>query len=207
MSAKAFALSAKRSEARGHPSEMEAMKWRPSRRGSLQALPMDRALIIVHVHNKREKLMSPRFLAPLWLVVCGCTSVAPLPQTSWVGQAKAVIESHEKLARAGDLQGIMTNIAEDVVALAPDTPLIKGKAAFREVYAGYLKGGTFDFRHDFEGAEIVGETVVVHGVARGNFIPVAGQPAPFANNFVLVLKRQPTGKFQFWRIAFGPSSS
>jgi ketosteroid isomerase-like protein len=136
------------------------------------------------------------------VVACASTNV---PQNSPIDEAKAVVQSHERFARSGDLDGIMSNVAEDIVALATDTPLIKGKAAFRDVYAGYLKAGTFDFGHDYEGAEVVAGTVLLHGVARGNFIPSSGQPSPFANNFILVLKRQPSGKFQFWRIAFAPS--
>jgi len=142
------------------------------------------------------------------LLVCftvlGCASTN-VPQNSAIDEAKAVVQSHERFARAGDLDGIMSNVAEDIVVLADETPLIKGKAAFRDVYAGYLKAGTFDFRHDYEGAAVVANTVLLHGVARGNFIPPSGQPSPFANNFILVLKRQPDGRFQFWRIAFAPS--
>jgi len=135
-------------------------------------------------------------------LACASTNISP---TSAIDEAKAVVQSHEGFARSGDLDGIMSNAAEDIVVLAADTPLVQGKAAFRDVYAGYLKAGTFDFRHDYEGAEVVGDTVLLHGVARGNFIQSNGQTAPFANNFILVLKRQLSGKFQFWRIAFAPS--
>jgi len=134
-------------------------------------------------------------------------AAAPASQLSWIDEAKAVIKSHEAFARSGDLDGIMSNIADDVVLIAPGTPLVQGKTAMRELYAGFLKGGTFDMGHDYAGAEVVANIVVLHGVARGKFVPGSGEPAPFANNFLLILKRQPNGRFQVWRIAFGPSGS
>ena len=143
-------------------------------------------------------------LLSICLIILACASTK-IPQNSPIDEAKAVVQSHERFARSGELDAIMSNVAEDIVVLAADTPLIKGKAAFRDLYAGYLKAGTSDFGHEYEGAEVVAGTVLLHGVARGNVIPSSGQPSPFANNFILVLKRQPTGKFQFWRIAFAPS--
>ena len=136
------------------------------------------------------------------ILSCQTTSSGP---GNAVDLAKSVVRSHEQFARSGDLDGILSNVAEDVVVLSANAPLVKGKAAFREMYAGLLKAGTFDFGHDYEGSEVVGDTVILHGVARGTFTPVGAAPSRFANNFMLALKRQPGGKFQFWRIAFAPS--
>lgn len=156
------------------------------------------------VTMSRNSRMPNTSLLLVCFTVLGCAS-ASAPQNSAIDEAKAVVQSHERFARAGDLDGIMSNVAEDIVVLADETPLIKGKAAFRDVYAGYLQAGTLDFGHDYEGAAVVADTVLLHGVARGTLIPPSGQPTPFANNFILVLKRQPNGSFQFWRIAFAPS--
>ena len=119
--------------------------------------------------------------------------------------AKSVVHSHEQFAQAGDLDGVMSNVAEDVVVLSANTPLVKGKSAVRAMYAELLKAGAFEFGHDYEGAVLAGDTVVLHGVARGTFTPVGGQPSAFANNFMLTLKRTAGGRFQLWRMAFAPS--
>jgi ketosteroid isomerase-like protein len=123
-----------------------------------------------------------------------------------VGAAKAVVAAHERIVASGDLDAIMTNVAEDVVVLVPDTPLVKGKGACRELYKNFLAAGRWDFAHEYDGASATGDAVVLHGVARGTLSP-SGQPASrFANNFVLVLKKQADGKFRLWRVAFAPSA-
>ena len=142
-------------------------------------------------------------LLPLPMMNCATT---PAGELTGIDQAKAVIRSHEMFVRTGDLDGIMSNAAEDIVVLAANAPLVQGKAALREFYAGLLKMGTFDLGHDYEGAEVVGDTVVLHGVARGTLTPATGQPSRFANNFILTFRKYPDGKFRFWRIAFAPSA-
>jgi ketosteroid isomerase-like protein len=124
-----------------------------------------------------------------------------------IDQAKDVIAEHERSSRLGDLNGVMTNMADDVVVLVYGVPLVEGKAAVREFYAGYFKAGSLEFGHEYEGAEVVADTVVLHGVARGRFTPHGGQPSTFANNFILVLKKQPDSKYRFWRIAAASSSA
>ncbi len=126
---------------------------------------------------------------------------------SAVDEAKAVIASHEQFAKAGDLDGIMTNVADDVVMLAPDAPLVQGGDAFREFYTGLLRLGQWDFGHDYEGAEVVDDTVLLHGIARGTLTLNDGDTTPLANNFLLVLRRQADGRLRFWRGAFAPSGA
>jgi ketosteroid isomerase-like protein len=101
----------------------------------------------------------------------------------------------------------MSNFGDDVVIMMPDTPLIIGRASARALYASLLKAGSFDFTHDYKGAEASGEAVFLHGVARGTFTPAGGIAAPFANNFLLVLKKQTDGKYRFARIAVSPEAA
>jgi ketosteroid isomerase-like protein len=124
-----------------------------------------------------------------------------------VDQAKSIIASHEDLAKAGDLDGITANFADDIVVLATDMPLVEGKAAVREMYAGLLHMGSWDFVHDYSGVEVVADLVILHGVARGSLIPESGEPDEFANNFLIIMKRQADGHYRFWRVAFAPSGA
>ena len=119
--------------------------------------------------------------------------------------AKAVVAAHEDLVRAGDLDGIVENAADDVVVLAPDTPLVEGKASFRELYVSLLGMGAWDFGHEYHGAEVVEDTVILHGVARGTLTPSGEDPSSFANNFLLIFKKLADGKYRLWRVAFAPS--
>ncbi len=121
--------------------------------------------------------------------------------------AKDMMKSHEEYAKASDLDGVMTNVADDIVAFVPGFPLVEGKEAFKEFYAGLLAMASLDdFGHDYHGIEITGDTVVLHGVAKGTQTSKDGTSTEFANNFLLVLKYQPDGKIKFWRIAFVPNS-
>ena len=122
-----------------------------------------------------------------------------------IDQAKAVVRSHEDFMAAGDLDSIMSNVAEDIVLLAPDSPLIEGKAAMRAVYASFIAMGRWEFGHDYSGAEVFGDFVMLHGIARGSMTPPEGEPVPLANSFLLTLRRDDTGAFRIWRGAFAPS--
>lgn len=126
--------------------------------------------------------------------------------TTVLEDARAVITSHEQYARAGDLDGVMTNIAEDVVLLAGGTPLVEGTEAFREYYAGLFRMGCWDFDHDYRGGEIVGDTVFLHGVAEGTLTSEEGVVTKLANNFIHVLRLGNDGRLRVWRAAFAPAS-
>jgi hypothetical protein len=65
--------------------------------------------------------------------------------------------------------------------------------------------GAWDFRHEYAGAEISGDIVSLHGVARGTLTAPGADPSPVANNFMLAFKKQPAGQYRFWRVAFAPA--
>jgi ketosteroid isomerase-like protein len=125
--------------------------------------------------------------------------------TKEIDAAKAVIASHEQLCRNGDLAGVLSNIADDIVLVVPNAPLVEGKAAFGDVYSKLFSMGRWDFEHDYSGAEVIDDIVILHGVARGTFTPNEGEPSPLENNFLLMLKRS-GNSFRVWRGGFGPAS-
>ncbi len=124
-----------------------------------------------------------------------------------ISEAKDIVASHEIFAMANDLDGVMSNMAEDVVVLTYGMPLIVGKPAFREFYAGLMASGRLDFDHGYSGQEAISDDVVeLHGVSRGTFTSSDGAVTEFSNNFVHILRRQEDGKFKFWRATFAPDS-
>ena len=124
-----------------------------------------------------------------------------------ISEAKDVVTSHENLAMAGDLDGVMTNIADDVAVLAYGVPLIEGNTAFREFYSGLMTAGDMEFGHDYSGADAIGDDVVVlRGVSRGSMTTSDGEKSEFSNNFVHILRRSADGRFKMWRAAFAPDS-
>ena len=124
-----------------------------------------------------------------------------------ISEAKDVVTSHESLAMAGDLDGVMSNMADDIVVLAYGFPLLDGKAAFRDFYAGMMAGGRMKFGHDYTGEDAIGDDVVLlRGVSRGTMTTDEGEVSEFSNNFVHILRRGNDGRFKLWRAAFAPDS-
>ena len=123
-----------------------------------------------------------------------------------IEEAKEVLRSHETFAMQGNLDGVMTNIAADIVVLASGMSLVEGRDAFREFYGAVLSGGQQDFGHDYAGAESVGDVVVLHGISRGTVTSPEGDVTHFANNFIHVLRRDADDELKIWRASFAPSA-
>lgn len=79
-----------------------------------------------------------------------------------------------------------------------------GKPAVRALYAQVLAMGAWDFRHEYAGAEVCGDIVALHGVARGTLTAPGAGPSSVANSFILTFRKQPDGHYRFWRVAFAP---
>jgi ketosteroid isomerase-like protein len=139
------------------------------------------------------------------LLAVGCSRSEP--PADMIVAAKDVMRSHEEFAAAGDLEGVLSNAADDIVLLTPGVELVEGKESFRDFYQGLLALGSWQFDHDYSGAEVVGDAVVLHGVARGTLTPPEGGPSSFANNFILILRSQPDRSLRVWRVAFAPAGA
>jgi ketosteroid isomerase-like protein len=121
--------------------------------------------------------------------------------------ARAVMESHHRAVNAGSLEGVMANIADDVVAAVPGTPLIKGKDSFRAFFSGLLRLGTWTHAYEIQDLTAVGESVVMSGLSSGTLTPPGGTAGPWANSFILTFRYGPDGKMRFWRVAFAPQQA
>lgn len=119
---------------------------------------------------------------------------------------KGVVAAHAAAVRAGNIAAIFANATDDVVALVPNAPLVVGREALRGLYEQLLGMGNWDFGHDYAGAEVSADLVILHGTARGTLTPPGSKPGPFANNFMLTFKRQADGQYRFWRVAFAPAA-
>ena len=129
-------------------------------------------------------------------------------KNSAVAEAKDVVRSHESYAMANDLDGVMSNIANDIVLLAADNALVEGAKAFRDFYSGMIAAGQQDFGHDCTGEATIGNDVVIlNGVSRGSLTASDGTVSNFSNNFIHILKRGEDGQFKIWRASFAPDGS
>jgi ketosteroid isomerase-like protein len=123
-----------------------------------------------------------------------------------IQDAKNTMKSHEDYVKTLNLEGVMTNMADDVVVLA--IPLIVGREAIEEFYAGFFANlsSVEEFSHNYLGTEIIGNIVFLHGTATFKGTNKDGTTLEMVNNFFLVLKYQPDGRIKIWRNAVAPSS-
>jgi ketosteroid isomerase-like protein len=122
-----------------------------------------------------------------------------------ISAAKSVIASHEKLAAEGNLSKIVSNFSEDIVMLAANAPLVKGMESFKSFYSDLLAMGKWTFLHHYEGADVVGDSVQLYGVSRGELTVGGGDPEQFSNNFIITVK-DIDGKMRIWRAAFASAT-
>ena len=97
-----------------------------------------------------------------------------------IQEVKAVVRAHEAAVRAGDLDAVMRNFADDVVTLVSGLPLVEGRDSARALYTQMLAAGAWDATHHYAGAAVTADSVVVHGVALGTFTPSGGEAGPIA---------------------------
>ena len=123
-----------------------------------------------------------------------------------IQDALNTMKSHEDYVKTLNLEGVMTNMADDVVVLA--IPLIVGREAIEEFYAGFFANlsSVEEFSHNYLGTEIIGNIVFLHGTATFKGTNKDGTTPEMANNFFLVLKYQPDGRIKIWRNAVAVSS-
>jgi ketosteroid isomerase-like protein len=120
--------------------------------------------------------------------------------------ALATLKSHEQFANAGDLDGVMSNMDDDLVVLFPNTPMIIGKDAFKTFYGGLLSIGTYSMVHDVTGNDAAGDTAILYGKNHGTVTPPGGPAIPFSNNFIATFRYDKAGKMKFWRASFAPDA-
>lgn len=123
-----------------------------------------------------------------------------------IAEAKAVVRSHEVFAASNDLDGVMSNVADDVVFLAYGLPLIEGKAAFHKAYGEIMATGRQKFGHEYTGEESIGpDVVILRGVSKGSVFGEDGTVSEFSNNFIHILRRASDGQFKIWRASAAPN--
>jgi ketosteroid isomerase-like protein len=103
-------------------------------------------------------------------------------------------EAYNKAFNEGDAAGCAAFFADDVILMAPDQPMIRGKKAFEDVYRSRMNestGGT----HSNELLEYGVEGDLAYQV--GTYAISGASPAE-QGKFVNVLKRQADGT---WKVA------
>ena len=106
----------------------------------------------------------------------------------------------EKAQIARDTEGMVAKMSEDIVFLAPDTPVPIGKTAVRGYYQNAFAAFAVEGHHTPEWTLIQGDVVLQWGRYSGTVKPIAGgNTMPLNSRFLFVIRREPNGKLLMWR--------
>ena len=109
-------------------------------------------------------------------------------------------------ATAGNVDGVVSQYANDAVLLAPNLPPQKGRDAIRSFWGGFL--GVYTVRFELGSDTIDGRDDLAYNIGHYRFtaVPKAKGAPGVADEgkYVVILKKQPDGK---WKIAVDTYSS
>jgi uncharacterized protein (TIGR02246 family) len=104
---------------------------------------------------------------------------------------------------AGDLDGLLSFLAEDFVDMPPNEPAIMGKQALRTHHEPLFEA--FNVRVTYKPVETnaFGDVVIQRGASVVEFTPKAGgDPVILDQKYLYVFRRQEDGSFKLWRNIF-----
>jgi uncharacterized protein (TIGR02246 family) len=114
-----------------------------------------------------------------------------------------MVSSFDTFAANEDIESFLAYVADDAVMLPPGEPAIVGKGAIRDWYTVFYANFSNDMTHESLEVDAFRDIIVARGNATGALTPKAGgEPMPFDNKYLFILKRQEDGKLQVWRAAF-----
>ncbi len=143
-------------------------------------------------------------ILPLALILCimvGCQQGKEVAEESMV-DVEADIEAirnwlKENFAAAdsGDVEGYLTFLAEDVILMPPNEPIIQGKSAVRESIQPYF--GQITTHRDFsiEEIKVAGDFAFLRINSEETYTPKTGEGEPVESNFkaIFLLQRMNDG--------------
>ncbi len=141
---------------------------------------------------------------------------APGPSASGGGKAESQTRAAMEAASAAFHQALITNdaeklfpfVAEDVVMMPPGEAVIRGKAAMRAWYAGFLSQFRTSSMSLTDREVIVGDSWAVEmGAYDWELAPVGGgAPSTERGYYMQVWKAQPDGQWRFAREIWNSSA-
>lgn len=147
-----------------------------------------------------------RFIIPVFCIVllgliCGCTQQAA--QDTREEDERAIRELGIEIweaTEAKDLERLMSFIAEDAMVLYPNTPILNGKDAIREIWRAYFAMPDFAMSGKDVKVEVSrsGDLAYVQGTCSSSMNDAVGKPITDKGKYIGILKKQADGE---WKIA------
>jgi len=139
-----------------------------------------------------------------------CSQAAQKPTTTTADDMTAVarmVSSFDTFAADADIESFLVYVTDDAVMMPPGEPAVVGKSAIREWYTAFYNIFSNDMTHESLEVDAFGDIIIARGNATGALTPKAGgEPIPFNNKYLFVIKRQDDGSLQVWRAAFNENA-
>jgi len=148
------------------------------------------------------------FAAAVIAITCSQATEEPAKTTAddMVAVAR-MVSSLDTFAADADIESFLAYVADDAVMLPPGEPAVVGKSAIRDWYTVFYANFTMDMTHESLEVDAFGDIIINRGNATGTMTSKAGgEPIPFDNKYLFVLKRQDDGSLQVWRAAFNENA-
>lgn len=114
-----------------------------------------------------------------------------------------MLVSLDRIAAEEDLEELLSYVADDAVLMPPDEPAVIGVQAIAAWYRNAYDQVDFEMTHEPLEVDAAGDLIIHRGNATGTMTPASGgEPIRFDNKYLMVIRRQPDGSLQVWRVCF-----
>lgn len=108
---------------------------------------------------------------------------------------------------AGDLDGLLSFLADDFVDMPPNEPAIVGKQALRTHHEPLFEAFNLRIRHEPIETHTFGDVVIQLGAGVGEIAAKAGgEPFVLDQKYLFIFRRQDDGSFKLWRMIFNDNA-
>jgi uncharacterized protein (TIGR02246 family) len=134
------------------------------------------------------------------LAVVVCSTGVAWAQTGDKGAVDGVRTAFMKASNAGDVAGLVAFYTADAVVMAPDTPMVKGKANIEALHRKMMDmarvSGMTITPID---TQVLGDTAIDVGTYQQTLTPKGGTPVTDTGKYLVVLKKQADGS---WKLQY-----
>jgi len=117
-------------------------------------------------------------------------------------QIRDVVATWMRASAEGDVERVLTLMAEDVVFLVPGQPPMRGREAFAAASRGMAGKVRFEGRSDVQEIQVAGDYAFCWSHLSVTATPLeGGEPVRRAGDVLSVFRREPDGRWVLYRDA------
>ena len=145
-----------------------------------------------------------RMILPLMLFAVACEPAAVEQQATTTGPdveaVTALLDQYIAAINAGDMEGALALIADDMMAIPPDGPPTVGMAALRTDLEGFFRDYTMQSHATPDEVLVAGDLAFVRASYSDTVTPKGeGEPTEGSGVWLILLRKQSDGSWRMWR--------